>query len=118
MSTTDYQPWDREDKLGPPPWKHDDPKVIAWEAAHGHDVRSKCYPEFGCQVLPDYEAELERLRHRVQAGLEGIEEHWPEAGRIMRAALNACCSECGLPLPGPHRGTCSQSLMRGGPAGQ
>ena len=25
------------------------------------------------------------------------------------------CPECGLPLPGPHRGTCSVSLMRGGP---
>jgi len=25
------------------------------------------------------------------------------------------CSECGLPLPAPHRGTCSMSLMRGGP---
>jgi hypothetical protein len=25
------------------------------------------------------------------------------------------CPECGLPLPGPHRGTCSVSVMRGGP---
>lgn len=24
---------------------------MAWEEAHGHDVRLKCYPEYGCQVL-------------------------------------------------------------------
>lgn len=24
------------------------------------------------------------------------------------------CPECGLPQPGPHRGTCSKSVMRGG----
>lgn len=24
------------------------------------------------------------------------------------------CPECGLPLPGPHRGTCSVSLAHGG----
>lgn len=29
-------------------------------------------------------------------------------------SVNAC-PECGLPLPGPHRGICSQSVMRGGP---
>lgn len=55
-STLTYRPWDREEKLGPPPWKHDDPKVVAWVAAHGHDVRLKCYPELGCQLV---EQELE-----------------------------------------------------------
>lgn len=28
--------------------------------------------------------------------------------------IEPVCPECGLPLPGPHRGTCSQSVMRGG----
>jgi hypothetical protein len=54
-----YRPWDQEEKLGEPPWSKDDPKLQAWEAAHGHDVRLKCYPEFGCQAL---EAEHNRLR--------------------------------------------------------
>lgn len=44
-----YRMWDQEDKLGPPPWSSEDPKLIAWEAAHGHDVRLKCYVEFGCR---------------------------------------------------------------------
>lgn len=44
-----YQPWDRYEKLGEPPWSG--PALKAWEAAHGHDVRLKCYPEFGCQLL-------------------------------------------------------------------
>jgi len=59
-----YRPWDREEKLGKPPWKPDDPQVIAWEAAHGHDVRLKCYPEFGCQPL---EAARERLEEAADA---------------------------------------------------
>ena len=25
-----------------------------WELEHGHDVRMKCYPEFGCQVIESY----------------------------------------------------------------
>jgi hypothetical protein len=47
---TDYQPWDQEEKLGPPPWNWQDKRVLAWEEAHGHDVRLKCYVEFGCRV--------------------------------------------------------------------
>ena len=45
----EYRAWDREEKLGPGPWLLDS-KVSAWEAAHGHDVRLKCYPEFGCYL--------------------------------------------------------------------
>ena len=58
-----YIPFDREAHLGKPPWKHDDPAVVAWEAAHGHDVRMKCYPEFGCMVIESsLEAEIDRLK--------------------------------------------------------
>jgi hypothetical protein len=27
--------------------------IAAWEAVHGHDVRMKCYAEYGCQLLLD-----------------------------------------------------------------
>jgi hypothetical protein len=42
-----YTTWDQ----GEPPWGDD--VVYAWEAAHGHDIRTKCYAEFGCQLLVD-----------------------------------------------------------------
>lgn len=51
--TEPYRPWDQESKLGPPPWQPADPKLQAWQQAHGHDVRLKCYPEFGCLVTAD-----------------------------------------------------------------
>jgi hypothetical protein len=39
-------------------------------------------------------------------------------GRLQELVGGAKCEECGLPLPGPHRGTCSMSMMRsGGPCG-
>jgi hypothetical protein len=46
-----YRPFDQEEKLGPPPWGALDEKVALWERAHGHDVRLKCSPDFGCQVI-------------------------------------------------------------------
>lgn len=46
-----YRPFDQDRHLPPPPWQPDDPALIAWESAHGHDVRTKCYPEFGCQAI-------------------------------------------------------------------
>lgn len=64
-----YSPFDREEKLGLPPWKPDDPKLIAWERAHGHDVRLKCYPEFGCQVL-------EAQRERIEAAAREVVAAW------------------------------------------
>ena len=79
-----YRPWDREEKLGPPPWKHNDPKLIAWEKAHGHDVRSKCYPEFGCQVLPDYEARFEELSKAVREVLARTERNTDVRFRSVR----------------------------------
>lgn len=49
--TVPYKPFDQEEKLGPPPWGALDEKVANWERAHGHDVRVKCYAEYGCQVI-------------------------------------------------------------------
>ena len=49
-----YHPFDQHEKLGNPPWSG--PVLEQWEQAHGHDVRLKCYPEYGCQaILADYE---------------------------------------------------------------
>jgi hypothetical protein len=44
----DYFPFDQAEKLGEPPWSG--PALKAWEEAHGHDARLKCYPEFNCQL--------------------------------------------------------------------
>lgn len=64
---SDYVPWDQGEKLPPPPWSPDDPDVRAWEQAHGHDVRLKCYVEFGCQVIePALEARIEQLEGRIE----------------------------------------------------
>lgn len=47
-----YRPFDQRRWLGDPPWSGDE--LIAWETAHGHDVRMKCYVEYGCQaVIPE-----------------------------------------------------------------
>jgi hypothetical protein len=35
----------------------------AWEYAHGHDARTKCYPEYGCRAI---EMERDRLLDRVE----------------------------------------------------
>lgn len=58
---SDYYRFDQDEKLGPPPWSG--PALDAWEAAHGHDVRLKCYVEFGCLLI---EAEVDRLRAEVE----------------------------------------------------
>lgn len=49
---TAYAPFDQEQHLGKPPWT-DDERRHTWERAHGHDVRLKCYPEFGCLVIQE-----------------------------------------------------------------
>jgi len=57
-----YEPWDQYEKLGREPWV-ENAALAAWEAAHGHDVRLKCYVEFGCQVIePALERQVETLR--------------------------------------------------------
>ena len=61
-----YRLNDQEARVGPYPWRWRDPKVIAWQVAHNHDIRSKCIAENGCVVIEsDLEAledENERLR--------------------------------------------------------
>jgi hypothetical protein len=32
---------------------HNSEELKKWEAMHGHDIRLKCYAEFGCQLLVD-----------------------------------------------------------------
>ena len=70
-----YRPFDQDRWLPPPPWKPALPALVNWEAAHGHDVRMKCYVEYGCQAI-QYEAdaladEVARLRS-VVAGVEAL----------------------------------------------
>lgn len=75
------RPFDQERWLGEPPWR-DDAKVKEWEAVHGHDVRLKCYAEFGCAAIEhesdareeritELEAELRRIKHGY--GTEAME---------------------------------------------
>jgi hypothetical protein len=70
-----YEPFDQANHLGDPPWRPGDHRLTAWERAHGHDARLKCYPEFGCLVIEpalDHEVatlrdEIERLRGALNA---------------------------------------------------
>lgn len=71
MPVSDYRPFDQDKWLPAPPWKPDLPALVAWEAAHGHDVRMKCYPEFGCLAI-GYEndalhEEVVRLREEAES---------------------------------------------------
>ncbi len=77
-----YTPWDQDEHLGPPPWSEYDPHVIAWEAAHGHDVRLKCYAEYGCLVIEQdaYDRGVEdgiakgAAASHAESHAEGVEE--------------------------------------------
>jgi hypothetical protein len=53
---TGYRPDDRE-KLGDRPYAAGR-ELTKWEQGHGHDIRSKCYPEFGCAAIESYSMEL------------------------------------------------------------
>jgi hypothetical protein len=46
-----YTTWDQKVRLGEPPWTTE--ACAEWERHHGHDPRTKCYPEYGCQLLID-----------------------------------------------------------------
>lgn len=71
-----YKPFDQDAHLGEPPWSPDDPALQAWEKAHGHDVRLKCYVEFGCQVIePALEGEIEELTRELEKYKELDEFH-------------------------------------------
>ncbi|MGH3447216.1 MAG: hypothetical protein ACRDP4_06295 [Nocardioidaceae bacterium] len=49
----EYAPFDQAKHLGPKPWHTQDPALVAWEEAHGHDTRLKCYVEYGCRVIEE-----------------------------------------------------------------
>jgi len=59
MVAGEYSTWDRDKKLGQPPYDKD--ALVRWESVHGHDVRLKCFPEFGCQLLLDPEDVIDAL---------------------------------------------------------
>ena len=62
-----YKPFDQTEHLNSPPWSGD--ALERWEAAHGHDVRLKCYPEYGCLVI---EKDLERKLDAALAKLDAV----------------------------------------------
>lgn len=80
------RPYDQDRWLDDPPWKADDPKLQQWEQAHGHDVRMKCLPEFGCLAIK-YESDareerITELKHelrRIKHGGYGAEAVETEA---------------------------------------
>jgi len=92
-----YHPFDQEEKLGPPPWDPLDPAVADWERAHGHDVRLRCYAEYGCMRIEDdaydrgYAAGGADLRARIEAVLRLIQpDHLtPIGARQIHSALDA-----------------------------
>jgi hypothetical protein len=76
-----YTPFDQEAHLGAPPWRIADPAVRAWETAHGHDVRGRCYPEYGCLVIePALEERLRAVIKRIGNMPNGNSE-WSEEYR-------------------------------------
>lgn len=78
MPDRKYVPFDQQDKLGPPPWDPLDEDLANWERAHGHDVRMKCYAEFGCQVIEGdaYERGFDAgwLEGYQKGRIDGVEE--------------------------------------------
>lgn len=67
-----YAPFDRDEKLGEDRAAWVLAEVDAWEDAHGHDVRLKCYPEFECRVVevPWARALTEVVSQRDEAAAE------------------------------------------------
>lgn len=65
-----YRPFDQPRHLGDPPWSGD--ALAAWESAHGHDARLKCYPEYGCQAIDAERDWLEGEVARLRAALAKI----------------------------------------------
>lgn len=52
--------------------------LTAWEAAHGHDVRTKCYPEYGCLVIEP------ALRRIVDSLAETVDQYRDQLAAIHR----------------------------------
>jgi hypothetical protein len=57
-----YTTWDDSMVFAPNGFgAHNSEELKKWEAAHGHDIRLKCYAEFGCQLLVDPEEIIRAL---------------------------------------------------------
>lgn len=76
-----YRPFDQREKLGEPPWSG--VELEAWEAAHGHDARLKCYPEFGCAVVEEQRERLEAFARWIVA----MDDPENLAGRVDRQTV-------------------------------
>lgn len=88
-----YEPFDQDRHLGPAPWSG--PALAAWEAAHGHDARVKCYPEFGCLALAAAnERRIEELEARLAAhepSGDGGDTQAVDRRTITLTAMQAAC---------------------------
>lgn len=92
---TRYERFDQKQRLGPPPWSG--PAVEAWEEAHGHDVRLKCYVEFGCRLIErDLDEAEERLAAVASDDPESEAIHRPQVSR--RSGITDCI-HCDVPWP-------------------
>lgn len=95
-----YRPFDQRRHLGEPPWPDSEARR-EWEAAHNHDVRTKCLVEYGCMAI-EYERDaLWAIANAVPALIEAADrrrldeinyEEWifyKEEAQLSLARLNA-----------------------------
>ena len=66
--------------------------LAAWEAAHGHDARTKCYAEYGCQLYVDPED--------IRDALDLTRRGCPGCGALIPDDM-ARCALCGWPMTAP-----------------
>jgi hypothetical protein len=61
-----YMPFDKSMLTSTDGISWDKVEVAKWEEVHGHDIRLKCYPEFGCQLLIDPRDILEAIEEELE----------------------------------------------------
>lgn len=74
---------------------------------HGRELASIAFDEDGMVILEIEGWDEERQDWRYQGAVPRHAEG-NHGGGVVK------CPKCGLPMPGPHRGTCKHSLMMGG----